>query len=73
MKVVSIRRCHVCGKCNEAEQSVKRCTFCDKPFAPFFYFDDRAKPVQADYQLRPLDLNGQWRPIQGLTAYWEIY
>lgn len=72
-KVVSIRRCHICNHCSESESAVYKCSQCGKLFAPFFYFDDKRKPVQADYTLRPMNLNGQWRPIQGLTAYWEIY
>lgn len=72
-KVVSIRRCHVCNQCSESENTIYKCIHCGKHFAPFFYFDDKKKPVQGDYTLRPLSLDGEWRPIEGLTVYWENY
>jgi hypothetical protein len=65
------RRCHICGKTCEAPSQVRRCDHCGKPFAPFYYFNDRLSPVQFDGGLRPPELDGEWRPIQGLTAYWQ--
>jgi hypothetical protein len=66
------RRCHVCGTFCEAQTLVRRCSRCDKPFAPFYYFDDKFSPVLNASGLRAPDLDGQWRPIQGLTAYWAM-
>jgi hypothetical protein len=55
----------------EASEHIKKCGDCGKPFAPFYYYDDQAKPVLADCTIRPPALQGEWGPIQGLTAYWE--
>ena len=65
------RRCHVCGTICEHEDEVKRCGECGKPFAPFYYYDDHQSPIYTaqDLRARPPG-EDQWRPIQGLTAYW---
>lgn len=68
----AFRRCHICGTFCEAQKQVRKCTSCGKPFAPFYYFKDEFSPVQYDGGLRSPDLEGQWRPIQGLTAYWQM-
>jgi hypothetical protein len=66
------RRCHVCGYLNVAKtQPVAKCGDCGKSLAPFFYFDDRFTTVPGDGTLRPPRLQGEYNPIQGLTAYWE--
>ena len=66
------RRCHLCGHiCESPQQTVRRCQKCHKAFAPFYYFNDQFTPIQAEGGLRPPDLEGQWRPLQGLTAYWQ--
>ncbi|HMN67218.1 MAG TPA: hypothetical protein PKC28_01645 [Bdellovibrionales bacterium] len=65
------RRCHVCGTTCEEKSQIRRCTKCGKSFAPFFYFDDKFSPVLNAGGMRPPDLAGQWRPIHGLTAYWQ--
>ncbi len=69
--ILHVRRCHVCGHTTEAKHNIKRCNYCKKPFAPFYYFDDKSKPILADCTLRPTALQGEWGAIQGLTAYWE--
>lgn len=68
---LAIRRCHVCGTICEAQAKVRSCTQCGKPFAPFFYFNDQFTPVQNEGGLRPQVLIGEWKPLQGLTAYWQ--
>ena len=65
------RRCHVCGNTCEGEGQIRRCTKCNKAFAPFFYFNDRHAPVHNASGLRPPGVEGEWRPIHGLTAYWQ--
>lgn len=66
------RRCHVCGHLNvQASQPVIKCFECGRTLAPFFYFDDRFSSVPAEGTLRPPRLEGEYNPIQGLTAYWE--
>jgi hypothetical protein len=65
------RRCHMCGTLCEAAAQIRKCTECHKPFAPFYYFNDQFIPVQNEGGLRPPDIEGQWRPIHGLTAYWQ--
>lgn len=71
--IVQFRRCHICSHTMEAHQHIKKCAHCGKPFAPFYYFDDQAKPILADSTLRPPSLHGEWGAIQGLTAYWENF
>ncbi|MBX3023218.1 MAG: hypothetical protein KF799_16205 [Bdellovibrionales bacterium] len=71
-KTHAYRRCHVCGATCEAPSQVRHCSSCKKPFAPFYYFNDQFSPVQYDAGLRPTALEGEWRPIQGLTAYWQM-
>ena len=66
------RRCHVCDYVCDAPQNIRRCLGCKKPFAPFYYFNDEFTPVLTEGELRPPELEGQWRPIHGLTAYWQI-
>ena len=68
----AFRRCHICGSVCVAPKNVRRCEDCGKPFAPFYYFNDEYTPVMAEGELRPEPLNGEWRPIHGLTAYWQI-
>lgn len=70
-QLLHVRRCHICGFTNQADHNIKRCGECQKPFAPFYYFDDQAKPILADSTLRPPALHGEWKAIQGLTAYWD--
>lgn len=69
--LLHVRRCHICGHTTEADHNIQRCGECDKPFAPFYYFDDQSKPILADCTLRPPAMQGEWKAIQGLTAYWE--
>lgn len=70
--IFAYRRCHICGSTCESKRQVRRCTACGKPFAPFYYFDDQFTPVLYEGGLRPPDLEGQVRPILGLTAYWRM-
>ena len=66
------RRCHLCLTFCEHDGEVKRCDGCGKPFAPFYYYDDHQAPVLSAQGLRPAPrVEGEWRPIQGLTAYWS--
>jgi hypothetical protein len=68
---LAYRRCHLCGSVCEEPKNVRRCSDCGKPFAPFYYFNDEFTPVLTEGELRPPLLDGQWRPIHGLTAYWQ--
>lgn len=70
--MAAYRRCHICGATSEAHADVRECGSCGKPFAPFYYFKPEHAPVQLDQGLRPPDLEGSYRPIQGLTAYWHL-
>lgn len=70
-KTHAFRRCHMCNMICEAPKQVRKCAHCNKPFAPFYYFNDQFTPVQAEGGLRSPDLEGHWRPLQGLTAYWQ--
>lgn len=71
-KTRAFRRCHVCGSTCEALAPIRQCDSCGKPFAPFYYFNDQFSPIVNEGNLRPMELNGEWRPIQGLTAYWSL-
>ena len=69
---VHFRRCHVCGALTEVSQSkVERCGSCEKSLAPFYYFDDRFVVIPTDSELREPYHASEYRPIRGLTAYWE--
>lgn len=68
----AFRRCHVCSTLCEAQYQVRRCQECGKPFAPFYYYNDQFQPIQLESGLRPPYREGEWRPIQGLTAYWAM-
>ncbi len=70
--VCAFRRCHVCGCVGQGPTCILKCGSCGKPFAPFFYFKDEFTPVIAEGEIRPTELKGEWRPIHGLTAYWQI-
>jgi hypothetical protein len=65
------RRCHICDSLCEANDQIRRCSNCGKNFAPFYYFNDQFTPVIHEGSLRAPNLEGQWRPIHGLTAYWQ--
>ncbi len=71
-RLYAYRRCHVCGHICEAPRQVRQCDGCGKPFAPFYYFNDQFTPIMNEGNLRPMELDGQWRPLQGLTAYWQL-
>lgn len=68
----SFRRCHICGSVGHSPKNIRKCGDCGKPFAPFYYFNDEFTPVLTEGELRPPLLEGQWRPIHGLTAYWQV-
>ena len=71
-KPVHIRRCHMCGAINEVEAGkVEQCRNCDKPLAPFYYFDDRLMAIPTDSELRRDLAEREYAPIHGLTAYWD--
>ena len=71
---VHVRRCHMCGGINEADDGfVDTCEHCGKSLAPFYYFDDRFSVPPSDLVIRSPRLDGEYRPIQGLTAYWDLY
>lgn len=69
------RRCHVCGAVcqKEGHGKIERCNSCNKHFARFQYFDDRFTLIYSDRTIRPLQVTGEWIPIQGLTVYWESF
>jgi hypothetical protein len=68
-----LRRCHVCGGVTTLRQCshVDRCEGCGKHFARFFYFNDEFTPTQGEGTLRPPLTNAEFRPIVGLTAFWD--
>lgn len=72
---IHIRRCHVCGEVNEADEKlVQKCEHCGKTLAPFYYFDESKlmgldqSPQREISSKLPLK---QYPPLWGLTAYWE--
>ena len=69
-KVIHYRRCHICGCVTERDAEIEKCSSCGKPVAPFVYYDDKSTPVPTDIDKRTLFLDGEFRPIIGLTAYW---
>ena len=74
MKTTHYRRCHKCGEVNEAEEGrVGQCHNCETYLAPFYYFDDRFTPVHSDSKVRPEKTLVDYRPILGITAYWDNF
>ncbi|MCB0412283.1 MAG: hypothetical protein KDD22_07140 [Bdellovibrionales bacterium] len=65
------RRCHVCDHVTQSDQTIMKCEHCHKSLAPFFYFDEKSITPPSDLQMRPKSLEGEYSPIQGLTAYWD--
>ncbi|PIU01174.1 MAG: hypothetical protein COT74_01325 [Bdellovibrionales bacterium CG10_big_fil_rev_8_21_14_0_10_45_34] len=70
--LLHLRRCHVCGAVTESESKIEKCHSCGKAFAPFFYYDDSAKPLLSDNGFRPNFGSSAFPPLYGLTAYWEV-
>ena len=73
------RRCHMCGEVNSVASTsesgqadhVERCTSCNKPLAPFFYFDEKMVQGYTEAGARVQeDESGKYDPIIGLTAHW---
>lgn len=72
--LVHYRRCHVCDATSKNSDSrVMKCTSCGKSYPKFFYFDDKFLPVQSDFTLRPPLIEGEYKPIYGLTSFWEPF
>ena len=72
-KAVHIRRCHVCDGVTEIEKGqVSRCIHCNHSLAPFYYFDDKYMEIPAENTLRIKTPDGEYVPIYGLTAYWDL-
>jgi hypothetical protein len=75
---VHVRRCHVCGEVNEAENSlVSECKFCGKHLPSFSFFDESLAmglktPEQAasEYKSSALPLR-EYPPLTGVTVYWD--
>ncbi len=75
---VHIRRCHVCGECNEAEnQLVKECANCGKQLPAFFYFDESVamglktpEAAAKEYKSSALPLR-EYPPLTGISVYWD--
>jgi hypothetical protein len=67
-----IRRCHLCNSVTECDGGdlVKACHSCNKPMAPFYFFDDQDVAPHSDFGLRPARIPGKVRPVLGFTAYW---
>lgn len=66
-----LRRCHICESVTEALGGpVARCCNCQKPMAPFYFFDDFSSPVYSDSEVRPDWLVGERRALYGFTASW---
>ena len=75
---VHIRRCHVCGECNEAENDlVKECSYCGKHLPTFFYFDEGVAmglksldDAAKEYKSSALPLR-EYPPLTGISVYWD--
>ena len=75
---VHVRRCHICGECNEVEGSlVKECSLCGKQLPSFFYFDESVamglkSPEDAakEYKSSALPLR-EYPPLTGISVYWD--
>jgi hypothetical protein len=70
-KGIHFRRCHVCGEVNSRlGEHIERCRHCNKPIAPFYFFDEHQVEVYSENRERPSHENGERSPILGLTAIW---
>ncbi|MGE0634379.1 MAG: hypothetical protein AB7O96_18330 [Pseudobdellovibrionaceae bacterium] len=74
LKVIHIRRCHVCGEVNESEHgTVHKCENCGKHLAPFYYFDEsKCIPLgdALDSEKSEAKQDSYYNPIWGLSAFW---
>ena len=71
-KEMNIRRCHRCGHTSSKdENSVEVCDSCQRPFSPFYYYDDKYTATLSDCTLRPALIENEFAPIRGLTVFWE--
>ncbi len=78
-KLTHVRRCHLCGVVNEVEAAlVSKCAGCNKHFAPFLFFNEKAAlGLEVDQPEIKADA-GQWHeimkakypPLWGLAVYW---
>ena len=64
------RRCHVCDCVNGSDEPVLECLDCHKVMAPFFFFDVRRSKIYSDRPFDKVNVEGKYRPIEGLTAFW---
>ena len=73
-KPIHYRRCHVCGGMNQITKGkVMGCSHCGRSLAPFYYFDDTYTQVLSENQVRLEEAEHEYRPIYGLTVYWDSY
>lgn len=69
---IHFRRCHICGQVSKAQgRLVDKCEYCLKPMIPFFYFDENTVSIYVDNLERPPMIDGEMRPLRGLTVIWE--
>ena len=77
---VHVRRCHVCDKVTEKNESqVNRCDHCGKNLAPYYFFDESATKVYSVDETLPVEERtlvkdpkdmGPRRPLRGVSAMW---
>ena len=67
---VFYRRCHVCNCVSRDNEPILKCQECAMQMAPFFYFDVRRTRVYADAPFDNTAQEEEYRPIEGLTAFW---
>jgi hypothetical protein len=67
-----IRACHSCGKINEAEKELERCTHCDKSFLPLNYFEKIHAFKNSNWQnhFTSASLMDEEDLIKGLFVLW---
>ncbi len=72
---IYFRRCHICQHLNETTpERANYCQRCSKSLSRFFYFDERILIFFDNQNYHQMDkplISGQYRPIQGLTAFWD--
>ena len=73
VQLLHFRRCHHCFGVSETEGAqIERCSHCEKPMAPFYFFNDAEVMPLSESELRPADerRSGERVPVRGFTAYW---
>lgn len=67
------RRCHICAHLSHIDDShhIEHCQKCGKSLARFMFFDDRLTRAESDRSLRTPPLGGEYKPLLGLTVFWD--